>query len=305
MAATDVWSRGPLVLTAKVRFFQLKSGQLDMTYVLYWQDRGRWRSEWRGGDVSEIQGVGNGVFWTKTNLRVPSIRFLQFNQAMQRLTQPFWPDPFGTPMPAKIGESRAKHRKVNGTQAYCIESGVSKSTTNFSDCFDTEKGFPITAASELGVDITFSGYIEHSDAHFPTTINILERGRPIAEVKLQLKPWQPGPDSFDPPEDAAKTTLPKCEGPNQSVFGKLLRAPYPPYPMSARQRRVQGTVIVYSLVGVDGRTKNLTLLQPVSSELDSAVFETVRNWTYEPSTYCGVPIEVEFPIAVSFMLSPD
>jgi TonB family protein len=59
-----------------------------------------------------------------------------------------------------------------------------------------------------------------------------------------------------------------------------------------------GTVIVQYVVGVDGKTKELELLQSVDPALDQLALDAVARLEFEPATYRGEPVEVVLSIAL-------
>jgi len=59
-----------------------------------------------------------------------------------------------------------------------------------------------------------------------------------------------------------------------------------------------GTVIVQYVVGVDGQTRELELLQSVDPTLDQIVLDAVDRLTFDAATYAGAPVEVLLSIAI-------
>jgi protein TonB len=75
----------------------------------------------------------------------------------------------------------------------------------------------------------------------------------------------------------------------------------PSYPEDARNARVQGTVIVQALVGVDGLVKQ-TFVQHSVPGLDDAAQEAVRQWEFKPATAGRKPVAVWVSVPVKFTL---
>ena len=76
----------------------------------------------------------------------------------------------------------------------------------------------------------------------------------------------------------------------------------PLYPPEAKAKRIQGTVHLRALIGVDGRVKQVTALDG-DPLLVPAAERAVRRWTYKPYKKHGKPIEMETTITVNFTLS--
>lgn len=75
----------------------------------------------------------------------------------------------------------------------------------------------------------------------------------------------------------------------------------PVYPEAAQQKDIEGTVLLDTIVGKDGRVLDL---RPVSGppELAAAATEAVKNWRFSPFTLNGDAVEVETTIEVEFRL---
>ena len=85
---------------------------------------------------------------------------------------------------------------------------------------------------------------------------------------------------------------------------RILREVQPIYPPLARDARIQGTVVVDSVIDANG---NVTQLKLVSGHplLVTAAFNAVQQWKYEPTRLNGVPIAVEMHVTVHFNLGSD
>jgi TonB family protein len=75
----------------------------------------------------------------------------------------------------------------------------------------------------------------------------------------------------------------------------------PVYPALAQQNNIEGTVLLDTIVGKDGRVVDL---QPVSGppELAPAATQAVKSWRFSPFTLNGDAVEVETTIEVEFRL---
>jgi TonB family protein len=82
---------------------------------------------------------------------------------------------------------------------------------------------------------------------------------------------------------------------------QILTKRSPEYPLSARQARVQGSVIVQAVIDVDGHVKlaNAVSGPPV---LQNAAVAAVKRWVYNPATLHGTAVESETRIELHFTL---
>jgi TonB family protein len=78
--------------------------------------------------------------------------------------------------------------------------------------------------------------------------------------------------------------------------------PDPEYSDEARQAKYQGTVMLWLIVGADGRAREIRVQQSLGMGLDEKAIEAVRGWKFVPGTKDGVPVAVEVNIEVIFRL---
>jgi protein TonB len=81
-----------------------------------------------------------------------------------------------------------------------------------------------------------------------------------------------------------------------------LRKVNPVYPQEAQDARVQGVVILETMIGNDGRVSNAKILRSIPL-LDQAALDAVRQWEYEPTLLNGAPVPVIMTVTVQFTLS--
>lgn len=82
---------------------------------------------------------------------------------------------------------------------------------------------------------------------------------------------------------------------------KLLFGPRPAYPPLARAARVQGTVRIQAIIGVDGTISSLQVMSGPPL-LAAAARDAVSRWRYQPTLLSGRPVEVITEIDVNFTL---
>jgi TonB family protein len=75
----------------------------------------------------------------------------------------------------------------------------------------------------------------------------------------------------------------------------------PDYPSAAKSKKIEGTVVVDVLVGVDGKVKATRIANSIP-ELDAAAEKAARKWRFEPALADGKPVEAWAPVPVRFSL---
>jgi len=81
----------------------------------------------------------------------------------------------------------------------------------------------------------------------------------------------------------------------------LVQRVEPEYPESARERHIQGPVVLVALVGKDGAVEKLSTIKG-DSQLVAAATDAVRQWRFKPFFRNGAPEEFQTQITVSFRL---
>jgi periplasmic protein TonB len=79
-------------------------------------------------------------------------------------------------------------------------------------------------------------------------------------------------------------------------------SPDPDYSEEARKAKYQGTVVVWVVVGADGRPRDIRVYRSLGMGLDEKAVEAIRTWKFAPARKDGVPVAVQVNIEVSFHL---
>jgi protein TonB len=125
-----------------------------------------------------------------------------------------------------------------------------------------------------------------------------------------------GPGSFDPSLLGSPTGIstvvplpPPTPPPAQKIVrvGPGIREPKriagapPEYPKFAKDARVQGIVILETVINERGEVGRIKVLRSVPL-LDNAAITAVQQWRYTPTLLNGVPVSVLMTITINFTL---
>ena len=77
----------------------------------------------------------------------------------------------------------------------------------------------------------------------------------------------------------------------------------PQYPVSARDRGVEGVVIAEATIDEQGSISDVRLLRSVDEQLDTTVLEAVRQWQYLPTMLNGTPTASLLNLTVEFVIA--
>lgn len=88
----------------------------------------------------------------------------------------------------------------------------------------------------------------------------------------------------------------------QIMAGNRINGPQIKYPVEAKKKKIQGTVVLHAIIGKDGTIKQLKAVSGPKI-LEKSSLEAVRGWTYKPYLLNGNPVEVETIINVVYTLA--
>ena len=83
---------------------------------------------------------------------------------------------------------------------------------------------------------------------------------------------------------------------------KAIYAPDPEYSEEARKVKHMGTVVLWLVVGPDGKPRDIKVLRTLGLGLDEKAIEAVKNWRFEPAMKDNKPVAVQINVEVNFHL---
>jgi len=81
-----------------------------------------------------------------------------------------------------------------------------------------------------------------------------------------------------------------------------IHTPDPDYDKASRQAKVQGTVVLSTLVAEDGKPQDIKVARSLNPALDQKAIEAVSRWRFAPATKDGKPVAVRLQVEVTFRL---
>ena len=82
----------------------------------------------------------------------------------------------------------------------------------------------------------------------------------------------------------------------------VIYQPDPEYSEEARKAKYQGTVILWVVIGPDGRVHDMRVQRSLGLGLDEKAMEAVRTWKFDPARKDGQPVAVQVNVEVNFRL---
>jgi protein TonB len=83
---------------------------------------------------------------------------------------------------------------------------------------------------------------------------------------------------------------------------KPLKTLGPEFSKEAQRDKVDGTIALSFIVGVDGHTRDIKLKNSIGHGLDEEAIRAVQKWTFVPGMKDGQPVAVEVNAEVNFRL---
>ena len=83
---------------------------------------------------------------------------------------------------------------------------------------------------------------------------------------------------------------------------KLIFGPEPAYPKFAKRDKIEGKVIVTTVIGTNGRVSEAHILKSLRQDLDQSALETIKTWRFDPATACDKKVAVNLDVEVNFHL---
>jgi TonB family protein len=78
--------------------------------------------------------------------------------------------------------------------------------------------------------------------------------------------------------------------------------PDPGYTQEARVAKLEGTVILSVIIGVDGDVTDVKVVKGLDKGLTERAVDTVRTWKFNPALKAGKPVPCRVTVEVSFRM---
>ena len=78
--------------------------------------------------------------------------------------------------------------------------------------------------------------------------------------------------------------------------------PDPPYTKEAKAAKLEGTVTLSIIVGVDGAVADVKVIKPFDKGLTENAVETIKTWKFKPAMKAGKPVPCKVMVEVSFKM---
>jgi TonB family protein len=81
-----------------------------------------------------------------------------------------------------------------------------------------------------------------------------------------------------------------------------LKAPDPHYSKEGVKKKIQGTVVLWVVIGVDGVPKDIRVARTLGYGFDEEAIKAMRQWRFQPATKDGQPVAVQINVEMHFRM---
>jgi len=277
----------PFRLDASFSGHGLRARRLDGRYSWLLTSNGDWAKQLAFADYNDLQ-IGRGdTVWVKRSVDFQPLQAALVQNAF-RVRQ--YLDHAGNTI-ERYYTVTEHHRKLR-----CAD--ISRGRQHHTACIDPD-GNLSKIKQGVRVEYEYSDYRAVGEKFVPYKIVVTKAGTVLLEISVDK--FSTGEDVLrnfpDPPEGAIQRA--GCLAPTLPVLKNQLRVDYPSLALDASR---QGHVILYLLVGSDGKVRKTVVTQSAGELLDSSVLDAARHAEYEPATCGNVPVESETELSNTFSI---
>jgi TonB family protein len=86
---------------------------------------------------------------------------------------------------------------------------------------------------------------------------------------------------------------------------RIVEKSFPSYPGDAKKERIEGVVVVQTVIAKDGSIARTRVLKGAHPSLDAAAVAAIRGWRFEPALLDGEPVAVHYNLTINFRLDQE
>ncbi len=309
----------PFRLQAEVHVFGTVGGQAGGMAIKFWAPDDMSRTETIMTGYNRVVVRNGKKSWTKASSEYAPFPVsatwwaMKFDDDLQSVLRGAVNPPSTKLTSRRQKEKRfdlGKPKRVEGTNVKCVQvKGALQLKSVY--CFDSVNGLLTEIRGvNYGLRYEYGEYQRFGTKSFPRIIRVFYAdGTQLLDIRIDEidSLLKPGPKLFLPPpgskmenaEAGCGKMVPTAE---KVKSAKLFKMVQPVYPAKAKQLRISGRVEIYALIGKDGTTHALWVLESPAPMLTAAALDAVRQWRYSPTTLCGKKVPVGTVITVIFTL---
>jgi TonB family protein len=281
-------------LKLNIKVFRDDGSVMEGGYTEVWVSNKQWRRETVLGDFRRTEVAVGKKRWLldSTDAAPERVGEISAIYAMDRLELESW-------KPEKVKDTEIK---VGGLSLRCLIAEHGPLGGKSALCFDKSNGAlalqisPFHTATRIAdKTCSWTNYEKFGDRLFARSYACDEDRHRRMEAKVVELVADPAPDAALFAPLAAARELFNCPS--------MVRAPRPvrqPEPVSPATSRGRSQVVMQLVVGSDGKPADVHVMSAPNPDFDHAAVKAVRQWTFEPATCDGQPVETEITVEMNF-----
>jgi TonB family protein len=283
----------PISVKADLQVANSKNGAVHGEYSLVWESPQHWTDTIHFSNYDRQRVRDGDTLWIKSSIDFQPFFVFQLDMLLDSS------DALTLIPTEKAGKAR-KESKAGAEQLCTHVEGPGRGERNL--CFDATSGTLVRVEypkKEGAFEISgteYTNFEQVGDKLLPMEGQAFDGKQAILEMKITSVDQITGNLPMLKPDPGAQP-WPTCE---IAVPAKLIYRVPPEYPEASINRREQGRVTLYAVLGTDGSLRNLKVIETAGANLDASATEAVRRWKYQPSMCGDKPIPAELAISVIF-----
>ena len=263
-----------------------QEGTREGTFLEVWASKKQWRRETRFPGFSQIDIGDDEKRWVLRDAASVAGRLMAVPRLFQSKLK-LSPDTEISPI---------RDQQWKGEDLRCVVTKQTHSAATY--CFESNAAL-LRTIQQGRVLYEYADYAAAGTKKFPRTFRVwngeqLSLEATTEELEVGITP---DPQMFVAPAGAVAWA--NCD---DVVAPRPRRTPDPTYPMPERKARQQGVVLLYTVIGGDGHTHDIAVLESPSPGLGTAAMAAVAKWQFTPAMCHGTPAAYEMSVEVSFRL---
>jgi TonB family protein len=168
-------------------------------------------------------------------------------------------------------------------------------------CFETSIPALRLTLQTGGAQTFYDSIVAFQGHYLARELRTSVSGKPRIVLKLDLvERLKDSPDAIlTPPPNALPVNLAAISLKSGAAFGWKLKTSALHFPEDARNRKIEGTVVIQATVGKDGHVTNAQVTSG-PKELHQAALDVVRQWVFRPFRVMGEPAAFEMQVRMNF-----
>jgi TonB family protein len=279
-------------LTAKFNTTDREGSPQEGTYEEIWVSNAQWKQEISLPNFHRVELANDKRFWTTAEDRFgnSTVRRLESLSGLSSEDILF-------AKPDKITD-----RVVLGKDSSCLIAQPDAAGGRSAACFDKNSGavveriYPYHLSDKILDEICrFMDYQTFGNKLFPRSVQCFKEGKETWRMRFELTPVSPDAQTFVAPPGAIESV--NCMG-SPIAPPKPTHTPDPAYPTG--EREPTHPVVLWVLVGTDGKPGKVEVARTVSNPFDDAAVSAVQRWKFQPAMCRGVAVPAQINVEISF-----